>query len=191
MTEIDWASLQKEAEDVLVPDGEYPLIVLDATATQASTGKPMIKLVLAIIEGPKKDRKIYTQLTLSPENPVALKMWFQQLAAFGIGPEFFATKPTMEQLATALKNRGVVAKIGQREWQGSNRNNVESYKMYVPTGPIPPGLVLGAPIAGPVASLVTPGPVIPGSTNGPVASPVPTTPITQPVPPSAPPKDPF
>jgi hypothetical protein len=199
VSEIDWASLQKEADDVLLPDGEYPMIVVDANAVESSNGKPMIKLVLAATEGPKKDRKVWTQLVLSAENPIAIKMWFTQLAAFGLGADFFATKPTMDQLATELKNRGVLAKIGRREWQGADRNQVEAYKTYTPSGPIPPGMKLGAPtMGGPSApgTVATAGPMV--STNGPTVGPSPVVgpgptaaPTAGPTPPSAPPKDPF
>jgi hypothetical protein len=179
--ELDWAALQKEADDVLLPDGDYTVIVTDAQAVTSSTGKPMIKVKFAVAEGPKKDRPLWSQLTLSPENPMALRMWFTQLAAFGLGAEFFATKPSMEGVAAALKSRGVVVTVGRREFAGSDRNNIEKIVAYVPSGPIPSGMVLGPPSAGPSpTSSGTPvSPVAPTAT--PVAastSPGPTPPPT-------------
>lgn len=179
MSEIDWAALQKEADDILLPDGDYPLIVTDATAVTSSNGKPMIKLVFAVTEGPKKDRKLWSQLVLSAENPIAIKMWFTQLAAFGLGADFFGTKPTMEQVAAALKNRGVLATVGRREWQGADRNQVDGYKIYTPAGPIPPGMILASqpPAAGP--GLPASGLAV----STPTGPPIPTTP-TAPAPPA-------
>jgi hypothetical protein len=174
MTEIDWSALQKEAETAgLLPDGKYPTIVTKADAVTSSTGKPMIKLKLAVVEGPLKDRPLWTQLTLSPENPIALRMWFMQLKAFGIGQEFFATKPSMETLASTLVNRGCVVTVSTREWAGSDRNSVDKIEAFTGSGPTPPGMVTGAPTAGPgPLGSTTPGPAV-GPTAGPV---VPTTP---------------
>jgi len=159
MADIDWDQLQKEAGDVLLPDGDYNVVVLSdppPLATQASTGKPMIKLQAAILDGPKKDRKIFTQLTLTVDNPFALKMWFNQMAAFGLGPDFFAGKPSMEQVAAALKGRPAVFTVSRREWQGTDRNSVDAIKAYAASGPQVPGLVVG-PVSGPSA-MTSPAP---------------------------------
>lgn len=193
MSEIDWASLQKDADDVLLPDGQYPVIVKQADAVMSSTGKPMIKLRLRVLEGPKKDRILFTQLTLSVENPVALRMWFLNLAAFGLGPDYFATvKPSMAQLATDLTSRGALVTVSRAAWQGTDRNQVDKIEAYTPNGPIPPGLVLGTPTVGPgpVGSPVPspavspisgpPVPTTPAATAPPAASPVPATPGTPP-----------
>lgn len=183
MTEIDWSALQKEAETAgLLPDGQYAVIVTKADAVTSSTGKPMIKLKMAVVEGPLKDRPLWTQLTLSPENPVALRMWFMQLKAFGIGDEFFATKPTMDQLASTLVNRGVLATVSHREWAGSDRNQVDKIEPYNPSGPLPPGMVIGAPTTGP-GPLGSPAP---GPAVGPTPGPLPGTLVSGPTPPAAP-----
>lgn len=173
--ELDWLALQKEADDVLLPDGEYNVIVTDATAVTSSTGKPMIKVKFAVADGPKKDRPLWSQLTLSPENPIALRMWFTQLAAFGLGQDFFATNPSMEGVAAALKSRGVVVTVGRREFAGSDRNNIEKIVAYVPNGPVPPGMVLGSPILGrgPAAPAPVTPPAVKVTSSGPTPPPTP------------------
>ncbi len=173
MSEIDWASLQKEATDVVLADGDYVVQVAKAEATSSSNGKPMIKLQLVIVEGPKKDRKLFTQQVLSAESPFALQIWFRVLAAFGLDAQYFARNPkaTIDQIARELMNRGVIATVGTREWQGHPRNEVTGYKPYTPTGPVPPGMVIGAP--GTVVSTpsMATGPTPPTTSATPAAPP--------------------
>lgn len=145
MADIDWASLEHLEKDVLIPDGEYIAIVSEATATESSTGKPMLKLKLSIVEGPYRDRKVFSQLTLSVENPFAIQKWYQNLAAFGLDKEYTRThKPTTEMLARELVNRGVVIVVGHHTFNGSDRNNIDTFRPYSPNGPTPPGMILGA-----------------------------------------------
>ncbi len=168
MSEIDWAALQKEAQDTLIPDGDYVAMVTKADATTASTGKPMIKLQLTIVEGPKRDRKLFTQIVLSAESPFALQRWFSNLACFGLDAGYFGTNPTIERIAEDLVNRGAVVTVGHREWQGSDRNEVASYKPYAPNGPLPPGMIVGPVTASGPRPPATPtqaaGPAAPAST---------------------------
>lgn len=185
MTDIDWASLQKEANDLVIADGDYNAQVIKSEATTSSNGKPMIKLQLAIIDGPKKDRKIFTQLTLTADNPFAIKKWFDNLAALGLGPDFFGGNPKLDDVAAALMNRGCTITLGTGEWQGTTRNQVDQIKPYGGSGPTPPGMVLGAPAAGPRSPAASPSPTAgptpptPASPT-PAASPVAATPGTPP-----------
>lgn len=175
MTEIDWDSLQKDADNTLLADGEYNLIVVKGEATRSSTNKPMIKLRLAVVDGPRKDFPLFTQLTLSADNPMALRMWFNNLAAFGLGQDYFATKPTLEQLAETLVGRGVRATVGRRNFNNVPRNDIQKYAPYQPHGPVPAGLVTG-PSRGPSGTIP-----LSTSTTGPAQVKA-TSPLPQPVP---------
>src|SRR5688572_6146609 len=195
MGEIDWSQLQKDATDVVLPDGDYVALVTKADATESSNKKPMLKLQLTIVEGPKRDRKVFTQIVLTADNPFALQRWFANLAAFGLDQGYFGRGPAMAQIAADLLNRGVIITLGAREWQGSLRNEVQNYKPYAPNGPTPPGMILGVPTAGP--SPVGPAPsasVPPTGPPAPAGPPVPSS-VPQgaqpPAPPSAPPARPF
>jgi hypothetical protein len=185
MAEFDWAALQKEASSTVLPDGDYTVIVTSAEATTASTGKPMIKLKLAIAEGPKKDRTLFTQFVLAAESPFALQRWFANLACFSLDAAYFASNPNLERIAHDLLNRGAVAIVGHREWQGADRNEVQGFRPYAPNGPVPTGMIVGPVAAGPMVS-------------GPIAGPPPSTPTTpnpsapvQATPTAAPPTRPF
>ncbi len=168
MTDLDWASLQQQAKDVLIPDGEYAAIVIQSSAANSSNGKPMIKLQLAVVEGPYRDRKLFTQLTLSAENPFALQKWFEHLASFGLDHNYFNNnKPSLETLARELLNRGVVATVDHHEYNGSERNNITGYRPYAPNGPTPPGMILGP------ARIPTGGANVPSATPSTTESPNP------------------
>lgn len=150
MSELDWAALQKEAGTAApIPDGEYNALCVEAEATNSSNGKPMYKVKFRIVDGPQKDKGVRTQLTISAESAVALKIFFQHMAAFGLTADYFATNPSKEDVARALVNRGVRITLGIRPWQGVDRNEVKNIQPF-PTGvPTPPGMVTGAPVAGP------------------------------------------
>ena len=181
--ELDWSALQKEAATGgLLPDGDYNLVVTEATSVTASTGKPMIKMKLRVMSGPQQDKPVYTQQVLSPDNPMALRIFFQTMAAFGLDANFFASLPSgtggMEIVASNLRNRAATATLTARTWQGQDRNEVSAWRPLQTDGPVPPGVVTGP--AAPVATAGTPatppaGPPVP--TGQP---PAPTTPATAP-----------
>lgn len=176
MSEIDWASLRKTAEDGTrpVPDGTYDVEVETATATTSSTGKPMIKLVLRIVTGPHATRQVFTQITLSADSAFSLAIFFRHMEAFGLGKDFFAGNPPMAQVAEALRGRTVRVDVGSRTFQGVERNEI---KDYLPGGVGTPGF---NPLASPVASvpgvvpgLGAPAPVVPPVVAGPAVAPTP------------------
>lgn len=147
MSTINWADLQKTADEATrpLPDGMYPVEVEKATATDSSKGNPMIKLELRIYDGPGTGRKMFTQLTLSTDNPMALAFFFRNLGAFGIDASVLATQPSMDTLATLLVSRKATADINTRPWQGVDRNNVKAFAVAAP-GTIQP--TVQAPLGG-------------------------------------------
>lgn len=176
MTELDWNALQKEAASAgLLPDGAYNAVVVEATAVTSSTGKPMIKTKLRVVDGPQKDKPIWTQFVISPESPVALRIFFQHMAAMGLTSDFFATQPSTDAVAKALLNRQAVLELGKRTWQGQDRNEVKSISASPTGGPVAPGVVTGPPVAAPS----TPSPVAPAATT-PATGGAPPVPPTQP-----------
>jgi hypothetical protein len=181
VTELDWGSLQKEAATAgVLPDGEYDVICYESTATTSSNGKPMIKVKLRVTAGPAKDKPIYSQFTVSAENAIALRIFFQHMAAFGLDSNFFGQNPPMDVVAKNLLNRGVRVTLDQREWNGTMRNNVAGVAPLPAGGPTVPGLVVGPPSAMPTAgSPIAPPAVTPaGPTSTPTASTTPAPPAT-------------
>src|SRR4051812_6195256 len=140
MTVIDWASLYTQAEEASrpLPDGPYPVEVEKATAKDSNAGNPMISLELRIWDGPGTGRKLFTQLTLSKDNPTALMFFFRNLGALGVDSTILGTQPSMEQLATMLVGRKATANVNTRPYQGVDRNNVNGF------GAAGPGVIQGA-----------------------------------------------
>jgi hypothetical protein len=169
--EIDWSALQQTAKaGSAMPDGDYDAIIVEATATTSSNGKPMIKTKWRIIGGPYEKRAVSSNFTISAESSVALRIFFDQMALLGLDTDFFAASPKPDDVAAALLNRGAHLTLGQREWQGATLNEIKRIAPLVLTGPPPPGLVVG--------------PAKYGATSGSSASPMstPSVPSGPPVP---------
>src|SRR5262245_63073224 len=142
MSEIDWAALQKEASTAgVLPQGDYNIIVVSSEGTKASTGKPMIKWKARVTDGPQKDKTLYGQFVLSQENAIALRMFFNNLQAFGIPMSYFTPDVSFDEAARQLINRCAMVTLDIRQWQGSDRNDIKAIKPLGAGTPLPPGAV--------------------------------------------------
>lgn len=189
---FNWGELYAKAQTASndpVPDGPYHVSIFSADATTSSTGRPMIKLTLRIEDGQFQNRKLYTQIVLSPDNENALNIFFRNCAAFGIGADVITQFPPgqLGPLAQMLHGRHANAIVGSREYQGQNRNEVKSFTP-IPGGmaaqPMAQTMMPGAPMAGQPMGM---GGVISGP-QGPVMAgqqPMP-TPVAAPAPAVAP-----
>lgn len=163
-TEIDWASLHKDATTTL--EGEFPIVVVKATAGQSQGGKPQIKATMKIESGPFANRQLFDNFTISAESSAAMRIFFGQMSVFGLDGAFFAGNPSLNDVAVALEGRRATAVVGVRQWNGQDREDVKEYKP-----------ALGGPGGGPAGSLsspvgtgINPGGVVAGA--GPLVSPV-------------------
>lgn len=143
MSEIDWASLKKDAEDATrpIPAGKYNVFVEKAEARLATTGANMVSATIRISDGPHKNRVVWNNFVLTPDKPFALAMFFRSLGAFGITDEFFAAGPSMEQVAAVLVERHAIADITISTYQGQERNQCSGFSA-------PTDLSLNPPISG-------------------------------------------
>jgi hypothetical protein len=186
MADIPWDDLMDAAEGsdfAPIPQSDYDVKIIETEATKSSTDKPMWKITTEVMNGPHAGRKVWTQQTLTMDNPDALNVFFRQMAAAGLTGEFFKTKPTNQQIADALMGRQFRAKVTIREWQGVPRNNIKQWNPLgagggAPGGPPPPGMGASAP-GGP--------PPPPQSSAPPSSTPPPAPPSSSaPPPPAAP-----
>jgi hypothetical protein len=169
VAEFTWGQLMQDAKKASEPiaEGQHKVRIVEASATRSSTGKLMFVIKAEILEGNDAKRKITSNLTLSPDNGTALAIFFRNMEAIGIPESFFTQEPNPDQVASAMIGRecGIVVKHG--EWQGVKRGNVDRWIQLggglggLPTGPVAPGAVVGAP-----------GPVLPTSSSSPAAAPV-------------------
>lgn len=178
MSEIDWASLHKDATTTL--EGEFPVQVTEAVATKSSTDKPMIKVKMRVESGTFAGRTLFGQFTISAENSNAMRIFFGQMAMFGLDSAFFAANPhaPLEVIAQSLVNRRAVAVVEGREWNGTLRENIKEFKR-----------ALAGPGGGLATSLGGPSSGLPA--GGPVSTSAPTTPAQSTAPSTPAPDDPF
>jgi len=195
MADIPWDDLMDAAGDsdfAPIPQGDYDVKIVNTEATKSSTDKPMWKITTQVLNGPHEGRKIFTQQTLTMDNPDALNIFFRQMAAAGLTGEFFKTKPSNERIAEALMGRQFRAKVTIREWQGVPRNNIKAWNPMgaqsgAPGGPPPPpGAGAGPGGPPPPPSGATPPPAAPAPPPAAAAPPAPPPPPAPPAP-SAPP----
>lgn len=156
MTTIDFSKALADAKSAsfeAMPNGDYNIEVVKAEAVTASTGRPMIKCKMKVIDGGFQNRPVMTQFVLVVDNPNALAMFFRNMKAFGLDENFFAQMGAGGQLdpvAGALVGRRAQVTLGTRKWQGEDRNEVTGIKPY--TGA--PGTITGVPGAtGPIAGI--------------------------------------
>lgn len=185
MTTVDFNRALADAKSVsfeALPNGDYDVEVEKAEAVTSGSGKPMIKATMKVIVGPHTNRKIINNFVLSVENPVAVSIFFRHMKCFGLTDEFFGSlgTGTLDPVAQQLTGRRARLTLGQREWGGEMRNDVQGVKPY--TG-APGGM--GGPAAGPTAG---PGPIagpgVPASApaHTPASAPIAATPQPAPAP---------
>lgn len=179
MSTIDWNALKKTADDATkpAPPDDYTCEITKCEATSAaSSGNPMLKATMKIVDGPYAGKTVFNNFNLTLDHAFAMSIFFRHMAAFGLTDEFFAQGPEMDQVAAALVGRRARVTLSIRQWQGQDRNQVDNVQ------PIP-----GVPAGGPGSSVpviatgpsgmtpTTPGPV-PASPASPATPVVPTTP---------------
>ena len=185
MSTLNWGDLVKEAGEVsagydALPDGDYDLVITEATAKVSQSGKTMFAVKAQVQHGAHAKRLIWDNLVITPDNAAALGMFFRKMSAIGLGREFFATNPSNAQIESAMQGRAFRAQVGSRTWQGQKKNEI---KMYYPAagGPVPGA----APVA---AAAPAPAPAAapaPAPAPAPVAAAAP-APETVAAPPAAP-----
>lgn len=124
----NWAEMQQEATVILV--GEFPVTVVKSEAVKTQNGKDMIKAQFKIDAGTYAGRKLFSNFVISPESPGAMRMFFSQLAVFGLDAAFFASiagqPPSV--IAAALDGRKAIAIVDKGVWQGAEREEIKGYK---------------------------------------------------------------
>lgn len=161
MATFNWNDLQQAAEEAgggePLPANDYDVEVAESEAVKAKTGKDMLKVRFRVENGPHANRALFTQYVINPENPNALAFFFRNMAAFGLTRDYFATNPSLSQVASAMKGRRARVKVIVSEWQSQDRNEVKA--TMPPTGgpaAAPTPGILGSTPATPATPSVTP-----------------------------------
>lgn len=156
MTEFNWGQSRKDVNTIL--EGDFPVIVTEATAGESQNGKEQIKLKLKITSGPYAGRTVFDTITISPETQIAMKMFFLSMDAFGLGDPFFSRLPSGKagtaQIAASLQGKEITVVLKKEPYQGIDREKVKGYKPLgvggVAVAGLPAPVVLAAPVAAPV-----------------------------------------
>lgn len=166
MSSLNWGDLVKDAGDVgnyePLPDGDYDLVVTEATAKVAQSGKTMFAIKAQVQNGPHAKRLIWDNLVVTPDSPGALGMFFRKMAALGLNREYFAQAPSNAQIEAALKNRAFRAQVGSRTWNGSKKNEIKMYYVATAGAAAPAAAAAPAPAPAPApAAAPAPAPAAP------------------------------
>lgn len=200
MSASNWLELMKDASAsggnfAPVPDGDYDLKVLEATAKTTSGAKPMYEIKAEIQSGPHAKRLVWDRLVISRESSGALRYFFRKMAALGLNDAFFAQGPTDAQITSALTGVSFRAKLGSREYLGKVSNEIKEYYPAVAGGPAfapVPAPAAAAPAAAPAAPPAPPAPAAAPAYGAPAAPPAaPVFPPSQIGAPAAPPASPW
>lgn len=178
MSTINWADLVQQAGDSAsstnyepLPDGDYELKVVQATATTTSTGKVMFKVTNEVQGGPYAKRRVWDQLVVTTDNPKAMNMFFMKANAMGLGRTFWDANPSNAQVEQALMGRSFRATLGKRTYNGTESNEIKKYFPSQAAGEAP---AAATPFA--TAAAVPPPPPAPAA--APAPAPAPSSPVS-------------
>jgi hypothetical protein len=116
-----------------VPKGEYQVIILESEKKPTKNGDgSLLNMVLQIVEGPFRNRKLYDRLNLWNKNEQAAKIAQGTLSAICRAVNVLKPKNSED-----LHNRTLTAVVDVGEYQGKLRNEVKGYKPKQ-TGVVPP-----------------------------------------------------
>lgn len=201
-----WKDLMNAAEEgakefAILDEAVYEFVIKEpAKVGQTSKENPKFTINPSVEVGPRANARVFHDFIVS-DSPFAMKnFFFAPLAVLGLGPTFFDSNPTEQQIAQALQGKRFVAEVKHEEGTNGKTyarlHNIAAPVSAPPGTGVPGGLPSAAPVAGPglpvatplaAAAPVAPQPVgIPESPWGtaPVAAPAPQVSNSVPLPPS-------
>lgn len=128
MATSSFSDLLKAAEDAgysNCPPGTYDARVVAAETKTTGAGKDMIVVKFEIIGGPNGGRKVPNNFVISPENANALGFFFRHMRALGLDSAYFASNPSVQQVAGDLVNKVCRIEVGTRTWNGEEREDIK------------------------------------------------------------------
>jgi len=127
------AEVSTESQFSPVPNGDYPVIITESEMKPTKTGAGQyLQLVLEVIEGPYKGRKVWERLNIVNSNQTAV-----EIAQRSLSQICHAVGHLQLQDSVELHNKPMMAKIVVRQQDGyDDTNEVKEYKAYS-SGPGP------------------------------------------------------
>lgn len=133
------AQVSPESQFAPVPNGDYPVVITESEMKSTKSGEGQyLQLVLEIIEGPYKGRRIWDRLNLVNSNHTAVEIAQRTLSQICHAVNHLNLQDTVE-----LHNKPMVAKVVVRQSPGyDDANEVKEYRAGTggagPTPPPPP-----------------------------------------------------
>lgn len=135
MGSVNWNELREQAEKEtgssgnfpVLPEGEYAAEVVAASTARTSTNKDMIKVQFKVVGGPYDNRRVFTNLTISPESPQAMAILFRHLDVLG-ARTLLDSGATVDQVAGSLAGATATVKLSVGEYKGEPKNEVKDIK---------------------------------------------------------------
>ncbi len=109
----------QQAERKPHPPGVYDAVVVGAKATLSKSEKPQLRLEFKTGEG-----KLTSFLTYTASSQKARWAFFSQLANMGVGKEFLAAEPEMDDIALEVLKARCMITVEHREYEGKVRDSV-------------------------------------------------------------------
>ena len=132
MSTLNWSDLIKEAGESAsyepLPDGDYDLTIVEATATVSQSGKAMFKVKAQVQGGAYNKRLIWDNLVVTPGSSAALGMFFKKMYALGIPQSYFEQQPQPSNalIEQAMVGRSFRAQVGTRTYNGKKSNQINN-----------------------------------------------------------------
>jgi len=162
MGAIDWKAAREDAKaaSVLIPDGEFSFECVSADAKLSNGGSPQIVADFLCQDAKYSKRTVRNWFTLTLDNPTALDIWFKTMKVFGMGDEYFAKDPDMEDIAERMVGQVVTCSIATDSYNGQDRNKIKFFKKSGPQGAArgKGPVAKGAPAPRPAAKTTAPAP---------------------------------
>jgi hypothetical protein len=157
MPAMDWKTLMNAAEEgakefALLDEGMYSFVIKDAAKVgQTSKENPKFSINPSVESGERANARVWHDFSVSDSAYAMKNYFFGELAALGLGPDFFDTNPTEQQIAQALQGRRFVAEVYHEDGNdGKKRAKIRN--LQPPTGAAPSAGVPGGLPAAPVAA---------------------------------------
>ena len=110
-----------------IPDGDYDFVIVKSTAEQTKNSKTMYKVQCKVESGPYKDRTVWNNFVISPENPTALSIFFRQMNILGLDRTFWMTNPSDHPVAEQLQGKRFRGQVAIRSYNGSESNEIKQF----------------------------------------------------------------
>lgn len=149
MASTNWAELMAKAEapaggsGKVFPKGRYRVQVMKTKTGTNNGGKEKLSVMFKVVEGQSEAGEIlWTSLYVSPENPVALGIFFQQFERLGGSLQILEMGGSLEQASQPMLGKIVDIDIDHDEWPKHQdppvfRNKIIRYTPVLEGSPLP------------------------------------------------------